>query len=191
MVDSQRADAVICDHVAYSMGAAMIPVPIGDVLAITALQVDLVKALATLYEQDFTDRLGKMLVTSLTGTSVARLGASAIKGIPGVGTIVGSAAQIILAGASTYAIGHLFKSHFAAGGNLDTFIPEKARELYDQYVERGRSVAEEQRRQQEEPKSVHALAETIQKLSDLRDAGDLTRAEFDELKRKLIAGSEG
>ncbi len=187
MDQSEQADAVIRDHVAYSAAAAMIPVPLGDVLAITALQLDLVKSLANIYEQDFTASLGKGLVTSLTGTSIARIAASAVKAIPGVGTIAGGAAQLALAGGSTYAIGHLFKSHFAAGGTLDTFNPEKAREMYEKYVEKGRSVVDEMKG--ESPISAEVVADALQKLVTLREAGDLTREEYDELKAKLIARS--
>lgn len=160
MSQSKQADAAIRDHAAYSAAAAVIPFPLGDVLAITALQLDLVKVLANIYEQDFTASLGKSVVTSLTGTSLARMGASAVKMIPGIGTWSGGAVQLALASGSTYAIGHLFKSHFAAGGTLDTFNPEKARDMYEKYVEKGKATL----------------------------AGmDLTGEEYDKLKRKLIA----
>ena len=52
---------------------------------------------------------------SLTGQVIARIAASAVKAIPVLGTLVGMPAQAVLAGASTYAVGHLFKGHFAAG----------------------------------------------------------------------------
>ena len=186
MDQSEQADAVIRDHVGYSAAAAMIPVPLGDVLAITALQLDLVKSLSNIYEQDFTASLGKGLVMSLTGTSIARIAASAVKAIPGVGWAGGGAVQLALAGSTTYAIGHLFKSHFAAGGTLDTFNPEKAREMYEKYVEKGRSVVSEKG---ESPISAEVVADALQKLVTLREAGDLTREEYDELKAKLITRS--
>ena len=185
MEQSERADAVIRDHVAYSAAAAAIPIPLGDVLAITALQLDLIKALSNIYEEDFTASLGKSVVTSLTGTSIARLGASAVKMIPGVGTWTGGTVQVALAGASTYAIGHLFKSHFAAGGTLDTFNPEKAREMYEKYVEKSKAtVAGMQGVRHVAPEVVPAA---LEKLVALRDAGDLTREEYDKLKTKLSA----
>ncbi len=187
MNQSEQADAAIRNHVGYSIGAALIPIPIGDVLAITGLQIDLVKTLANIYEQDFTASLGKTLITSLTGSMMARIGASAIKSIPVVGTLTGGAAQMTLAGGSTYAVGHLFKSHFAAGGTIDTFNPGRAREMYDKYVEKGRAFAVEMRAEAEGPESVETVAATLEKLARLRDAGELTAGEFMELKQKLIA----
>jgi len=187
MNQSQQADAVIRDHVAYSAIAGLIPVPLGDVLAVTALQIDLVKSLSNIYEEDFTSSLGKTLIGSLTGTTLARIGASAVKLVPGVGTLAGGAAQSALAGASTYAIGHLFKAHFAAGGTLDTFNPEKAREMYDKYVEKGRRVVDDMRADGEPPLSVDSIADALEKLSTLRTSGDLTVDEYDTLKQKLIA----
>jgi uncharacterized protein (DUF697 family) len=188
MTQSEQADAVIRDHVAYSMGAAMIPIPIGDVLAITALQVDLAASLAGIYEQPFSSALGKTLISSLTGTTVARIGASAVKAVPGVGSLVGGVAQVGLAGASTYAIGHLFKSHFAAGGTMDTFNPDKARELYKTYIEKGRDVVDRIHREDERPETVAEAAETLERLARMRDSGDLTSDEFEELKGKLLQG---
>jgi uncharacterized protein (DUF697 family) len=82
MTQSEQADAAIRDHAAYSIGAAMIPVPIGDVLAITALQVDLAASLARIYDQPFSSSLGKTLISSLTGATVARISASAVKAVP-------------------------------------------------------------------------------------------------------------
>ena len=187
MSQSEQADAAIRDHVGYSAAAAVIPIPLGDVLAITALQLDLVKVLANIYEQDFTASLGKSVVTSLTGTSLARIGASAVKMIPGVGTWSGGAVQLALAGASTYAIGHLFKSHFAAGGTLDTFNPERAREMYEKYVEKGKATVAGMQGDRVGPEVV---ADALAKLVALRDAGDLTREEYDKLKGKLIAQTD-
>ena len=185
MSQSKQADAAIRDHAAYSAAAAVIPFPLGDVLAITALQLDLVRVLANIYEQDFTASLGKSVVTSLTGTSLARMGASAVKMIPGIGTWSGGAVQLALASGSTYAIGHLFKSHFAAGGTLDTFNPEKARDMYEKYVEKGKATLAGM--QEDERVASEIVADALEKLVALRDAGDLTGEEYDKLKRKLIA----
>lgn len=186
MTREDTADAVIRDHVAWSFGAALIPIPIGDVLATTALQVDMVAKLAEIYDQRFSPAAGKTLITSVTGTMVRRLGASAIKAIPGVGWLIGGPAQLGLATASTYAIGHLFKGHFAAGGTLDTFNPDRVREAYEKYLEKGRGFVEEMRTQAEPPRSPHDVVDTLQKLAALRDAGDLTATEYQELKERLL-----
>ncbi len=190
MNQTESADAVIRDHVAWSIGAGLIPIPIGDVFAVTALQLDLVGKLAEIYEQRFTPNLGKSLITSLTGQVIARIGASAVKAIPVVGTLVGMPAQAVLAGASTYAVGHLFKGHFAAGGALDAFNPEKLREAYAKYTEKGRGFIAEMRAEAGEPASVQSIAETLTTLARLRDGGDLTEQEYERLKVKLLERGE-
>lgn len=186
MEQSEKADAIIRDHVGWSVAAGLIPIPIGDVLAVTGIQLDMVGKLAETYEQRFSPNLAKGLITSLTGQAIARIGASLVKAIPVIGTMVGVPAQMALAGASTYAVGHLFKSHFAAGGTLDTFNPERARAAYEKCVEKGRAVVTELRRDSEASPSVESVAGTLAKLAQLRDAGELTRAEFDRLKSKLV-----
>jgi hypothetical protein len=105
-----------------------------------------------------------------------------------VGSLVGGVAQVGLAGASTHAIGHLFKSHFAAGGTLDTFNPDKAREIYKTYVKKGRDVVDRIQREEERPETVAGAVEALERLARMRDAGDLTSDEFEELKSKLLQG---
>ena len=186
MTQEQQADAIIRNHMVYSAGAAMIPIPIGDVLAVTMLQLEMVAKLAEVYDQRFSPTLGRSIITSLTGTVIARLGASAAKAIPVIGSLVGSFAQVGLAGASTFAVGELFKSHFAGGGTMDAFDPDRAREAYDKYVEKGRAFVGEMRAQGDSRESVASVAGTLQTLVDLKADGELTSEEFDRLKAKLL-----
>ena len=67
---SKRADRIIHSHTLWSMGAGMIPVPMFDILAVSAIQVDMLKQLAEAYESDFTENMGKTFVTALTGGHV-------------------------------------------------------------------------------------------------------------------------
>ncbi len=134
---NERADRVIRQHVAYAVAAAAVPVPLGDILAVTAVQLDLVRSLAELHRQRYDPESGKALVAALTGVSVARIGASAFKAVPGVGTLVGGAAQLTLSGASTYAIGKVFDRHFAGGGTLRDFDVNARRDEYERHVQEG------------------------------------------------------
>ena len=65
-----------------------------------------------MYEIDFSEQAGKASITALTSSGLARLGARAVKFIPGVGTILGGVAMGVLSGASSYALGQVFKKHF-------------------------------------------------------------------------------
>jgi len=138
----QHADTIIRNHVIWSMGAGLIPVLIADIFAVSALQLDMIRQLCRAYDQDFSETQGKAIVTSLTSSTLARLGArSLIKLIPGVGSIIGGMTVSIFAGASTYALGEVFKSHFDSGGTILDFDPDRLRKYYQEKFEKGKKVA--------------------------------------------------
>jgi len=83
------ANRIIKNHIVWSMGAGFIPVPIADLLAVGAVQLDMIRQLSKLYGIDFKQTEGKAIVSSLTSSGVARLGARAVKFIPGIGSILG------------------------------------------------------------------------------------------------------
>ena len=56
---SERADRIIRTHTLWGMGAGLIPVPMFDVLAVSAIQIDMLKQLAEVYEADFTENSGE------------------------------------------------------------------------------------------------------------------------------------
>ena len=107
---SKHADSIIRNHMIWSMGmSVVIPLPVADVLAVSAVQLDMIRQLCKVYEKDFSDTSGKAIVTALTSSTLAKAGArSVIKLIPGIGTIIGGVAVSILNGASTYALGEVF-----------------------------------------------------------------------------------
>jgi len=56
---------------------------------------------------------------------------------------------------------------------------------YREYVDKGREFARSMR-PNGHGESVHSVAETLEKLTLLREAGSLTQEEFDELKGRLL-----
>lgn len=148
---SSHADTVIRNHVIWSMGASFIvPIPIADVFAVSALQLDMIRQMCRVYERDFSESSGKAIITSLTSSIMARAGArSLIKLIPGIGTIVGGVAVSIFNGASTYALGQVFKRHFDSGGTILDFDPERLKKMYNEQFEKGKKVAEQLRKDRE------------------------------------------
>ena len=101
----ENAHSVIRNHMMWSMGAGLIPIPIADFFAVSAIQLDMVRQMCKLYDIDFKETEGKAVITALTGSGLARLGARAVKFIPGVGTVLGGITMAVLSGASTYALG--------------------------------------------------------------------------------------
>ena len=113
---AKHADSIIRNHMIWSMGAGFIPVPIVDLFAVTAIQLDMIRQISRVYDVDFKETSGKAIITSLSGTSIARMGSRAVKFIPGVGSILGGVTMAVLSGGSTYALGEVFKKHFETSG---------------------------------------------------------------------------
>jgi uncharacterized protein (DUF697 family) len=179
------ADQIIEDHTVYAAAAGAIPVPLADVAAVAAIQIDLVRALAKVYEVPFDIATGKAVVASLTGASAARLGASALKALPGVGSIGGGIAQSGLSGASTYAVGYLFRRHFAQQGTLAELDVEASRSVYRGLLERGRNVVGTLRPSRE--RSVEATATLLERLARLREEEVIDAEEFEDLKGAVLS----
>ncbi len=146
----KHAETIVRNHVLFSMGAGAIPVPVADVLAVSASQLDMIRQLCKVYDVDFSETQGKAIVSSLTASTLGRLGAASLgKLIPVVGSIVSGIANAVMAGASTYALGQVFKSHFNTGGTILDFDPDRLKKLYKEQFEKGKKVAEELRKQHE------------------------------------------
>lgn len=143
----KHADTIIRNHVIWSMGAGFIPVIVADVLAISALQLDMIRQMCKVYDVDFAETQGKAVVTALTSSTLARLGAgSVVKLIPVLGSIAGGAALSVMAGGSTYAIGQVFKRHFESGGTILDFDPARLKKMYQEQFEKGKKMAEQWRK---------------------------------------------
>ena len=139
---SERAESAVRNHVIWSMGAGFIPIPIADFIAVAAVQLDMIRTISNIYGVDFKETEGKALVTSLTGSGLSRLGANAlIKLIPGFGSLLGGVSMSIVSGASTYALGQVFKKHFAVGGTFLDFDTDRFQRYYDEQFEKGKEVA--------------------------------------------------
>jgi len=145
---SRHAETVIRNHVIWSMGASFIvPIPVADVFAVSALQLDMIRQLCRVYDKDFSESSGKAIITSLTSSVMARAGArSLIKLIPGIGTVIGGVAVSVFNGGSTYALGQVFKRHFDSGGTILDFDPERLKKMYREQFEKGKKVAEQLRK---------------------------------------------
>jgi uncharacterized protein (DUF697 family) len=209
----KHAETVIRNHVIWSMGASfLIPIPIADVFAVSALQLDMIRQLSRVYEIDFAESQGKAIITSLTSSTLARAGArSLIKLVPGLGTIIGGVTVSIFNGASTYALGEVFKRHFDSGGTILDFDTERLKKLYKEKFEKGKKVVKDWKTEEdittstkedrqavadpipvpkvkvtEESPAAESVMDKLKELAKMRDEGVITSEEFSEMKRKLI-----
>ncbi len=183
-----KATDIIRNHVGFSLGAALLPLPGADLLAISAVQLNMFRQLAKLYNVGFMDSIGKNIISAVIGSSLARLAASLIKIIPGVGTIIGELSMPALAGASTYALGRVMASHFHNGGTLEDFDMTTAKKRYENEIEQGKQVATEMAKTETAPKDAADDAmNKIKKLAEMKDAGIISEEEFTQLKERLLA----
>lgn len=120
---------VISTAVKWSAAAAIVPIPVADLLALTAVQVRMVRDIAKIYGVDWESETLKGVISALLGTlssaaiSGSMLG-SAIKVVPVGGTIMGSVGFAAFSSAATYAIGKIFVKHFEKGGTVSSFSAE-------------------------------------------------------------------
>ncbi len=210
---STMADDVIDSHVLWAMGAGAIPIPFLDSAVVTAIQLNMFKELCMIYQSDYNESFGKNLITSIAGSTLATVGASALKAIPILGAFLGSVPMVVMSGASTYGMGQVFKKHLEIGGFMSNFSYENAQGIYNDAYEKGKGYVEnlwndakgfatgkkpETREKAETPPKPQETApsqtnfsemdvfEKLRVLGDLRDKGVLTEAEFLEKKEKLL-----
>jgi hypothetical protein len=130
--------------------------------------------------------------------------------IPIVGSIVGGVANSAMAGASTFALGEVFKLHFETGGTILDFDTKRLKKMYTEKFEKGKKVAEELRKQQEAKKnsmtdaakdvvkeeildlnkketSGAIILSKLKELAELKEQGIITEEEFNKMKTRLIA----
>ncbi len=183
-----KANEIVRNHVGFALGAALIPMPGADLLAVSAVQLNMLRQLAKLYQVGFMDTLGKNLISAVVGTSAARLGASLVKAIPGIGTVIGEISMPALSGASTYALGKVVANHFQKGGTLEDFDFTSGKKVYENEIVEGKKIAEELSRQKT-PVSNPAdeALDKVKKLSEMKDAGIITEDEFSTLKQRLLS----
>lgn len=134
-IRAEGAQRLVNRHALYSAAAGLVPVPVFDLAAITAVQIKMLKDMADYYGIPFQSDLGKSLVSALIGGVVPTkltygVAGSMIKGVPVIGQLLGIFTAPAFASASTYAVGKVFIAHFEAGGTLLDFDPAKMRQHF-------------------------------------------------------------
>ncbi len=135
------ANDIVMDHVMWSAGFGLIPLPLLDMAAITLVEMKMLKKLCNHYEIEFSKQRGKAVITSLIGGLHAGLFAgSFLKLVP----VFGMAAVILplplISGAITYAVGKVFIFHFSLGGTLLDFDAGKMKTYFERKFTEGRGM---------------------------------------------------
>jgi len=183
MVKRMQAEEIVRGHILWAMGGGLMPLPLLDLAAVTAVQMDMLKQLSNLYEVDFSQAMGKSFVTAMTGTTLAKLGTSALKIIPGVGTIVGGLSMSLLSGASTYAVGQIAIGQLESHGEWGSIDLDKAKAKYQEWFEKGKEYVANL----EKENKAATILESLEKLGQLRQQGVISDEEFEAKKKELLA----
>lgn len=150
-----QANKIVRNYALASVAPSLIPVPMLDLVLVTGIQLKMLHSLAKNYGVKFREELGRSSISALIGGAgslgTSRVVASAVKGVPFVGSIAGAATLSVLSGATTYALGKVFVQHFESGGTFLTFKPEKVREYFQQQIEEGKAVVAAAQAAKEEP----------------------------------------
>ncbi len=211
---NKHAETIIRNHILWSMGAGLfIPIPVADIFAVSALQLDMIRQLCRVYNVDFAEAQGKAVVSSLTSSTLAKVGArSLLKAIPVVGTWAGGVASSIFNGASTYALGEVFKKHLETGGTILDIDTDRLKKFYQEKFEKGKKVAEQLKKEQEAQKTADntrtvtvetpaqqpspppaataapepSTLDRLKELAELKNQGFITEEEFEQMKKRVI-----
>ncbi len=129
---NEDANAIIANGVKWSAAAAIIPVPIVDLVALGGVQYKTIRDLAALYGiSENEERIKSIVSASLASLAPSLISTglvgSSLKLIPGHGTIFGSASLAAFSSAATFAIAKVFSRHFAKGGTIETFDVENTK----------------------------------------------------------------
>ena len=101
----QKSDAVIRLYTSMSVAAAVVPVPVADIVLITSIQATMIINLGHVYGKTINRHSAKNLVLVVLAASAGHYLASLIKTVPFVGAIVGGILQMTIAGTITYSLG--------------------------------------------------------------------------------------
>ena len=193
---AEELERIVNNHVLWAMGAGLIPVPLFDVAAVTAIQMDMLRQLARHSGSGFSDSTGKQFLVGLTGSTFARIGASALtkstfarigasvfKFVPGIGSVIGAISMSALSGASTYAVGHVAINRFSAHDDLQSVDLAEVRKAYQEAFERGQRFVSTLQGKAGPARDVY---EALQKLGELKEKELITAEEFVVQKQKLL-----
>lgn len=142
--EKESADKIIKNHMYGAIAVGLVPVPAVDMVALTGVQLNMLRKLAKTYDIPFSRDKGKNIIAALAGGGIPVASAgplmSLAKTIPVVGQTVGSLSMSAVAGATTYAVGKVFLQHFASGGTFLDFDPDKVRDYYSEKFKEAHSM---------------------------------------------------
>ncbi|WP_085618992.1 YcjF family protein [Thalassospira alkalitolerans] len=141
------ANGVVRRNVLWAATTGLVPIPVLDSAATVAVQLKMLAELSDVYGVKFNKSSGKSVIAALTscitsgvlGRALLSTGifTSLAKVLPVVGSTLGVLTMPGFNGAFTYALGKVFQQHYATGGTMLDFDPEKAEPAFRQKFKDG------------------------------------------------------
>jgi uncharacterized protein (DUF697 family) len=138
---ASQAHRTVKNYMMGAMAIGLIPLPLVDMVAVTAIQIKTIHSIAKQYEVPFSQNQVKSLLMSLLGGTITLTTTVLAKSLPVIGQATGIISAMIVGGATTYAIGKIFIEHFESGGNFLDFDPETMRTHFQELYEDGKQLA--------------------------------------------------
>ncbi len=123
---------IVQTHTLLSIGSSLIPVPLLDSLAVSAVQYKLIVALAHHYRADFEVQRARAVAASIgvgitqeafRSTPVAAAFGTWVAGIPVIGVGLRQIGWPAILAAYTYVLGKSYVEHYETGGQFANFKP--------------------------------------------------------------------
>jgi uncharacterized protein (DUF697 family) len=134
---SDKAQQAILRHMAAGAVAGLLPLPWIGFAALTAVQLNMLRHLASIYDVSFSKEIGASAIGALVGSDLSlSLSLGIAKLLPGPSLPLAAVSGGLLGSASTFALGKVFIQHFESGNTFLSFDPEKVRAYYQEQFTR-------------------------------------------------------
>lgn len=155
---ADQARHIVRRNVYWALGAGLVPIPVVDFVALTAVQVKMLKQLSDHYQVEFFDDKAKKIVSALLASTgslalAGMVGRSLFKLVPVVGQLFGVVGVPLFAGALTQATGNLFVMHYETGGTLLDFNVEQMRAHFQREFEQAKGSVKQMNKEKDSGES--------------------------------------
>ena len=113
---SAEVEKTIRSYVCAVAGLGVVPIPVFNLAAVSAVNLLLVRKLTLLYGLDFDEGTARRLISSFIGAGISESLVSTLRFIPIIGLPLSLGARPALNAMSTYALAQAFVIHFERGG---------------------------------------------------------------------------
>jgi len=136
LITKARVEEIVKKHSFLAAGLGIVPVPAFNIISVTALQINMVQAIARLYNAEAKKSSVKNIIASVLGglgaTGIAGLSAGSLGAVPVIGGSLIAFSAPALNGFSTYAIGYMFTRYYESS---EGFIKANAHALTEWFKE--------------------------------------------------------